>query len=41
MPGWLLLSDLFQYPIEFPACARDLALGVVLLRRAHLRQCFR
>jgi hypothetical protein len=41
MPDWLLLSDLFRHSLEFPTCAGDVALGVVLLRRAHLRQRFR
>lgn len=40
MPGWLLLSDLFRHALQFPACVGDVALGVVLLRRAHLRQRF-
>jgi len=37
MSGWLLLSHLFGHSLEFPACAGNVAHGVVLLRRIHLR----
>jgi len=37
----MFLSDLLRHSLEFPACVGDVALGGVLLCRAHLRQRFR
>src|ERR1017187_8852482 len=35
---FLLLSDSFRHPPQFPACVFNLALGLFLLRAGHLRQ---
>jgi hypothetical protein len=40
MFGFLLLSNSFHHPVEFPVRVFNLALGLFLLRASHLREGF-